>query len=156
MNILFVCASNICRSPYCEFMFRRMVEQDPDLNGKVHVTSSAVFNHMKQMDPKTRESLRQEGFTDEELDQFTPSIWYRSIQKFKDADVIVGMTRLQKWLTPPPFRKKYMTLSEAATGKYHTIPDPYLILDQDEYNKKMDTIKSYLEQYLQRVKQEIG
>lgn len=155
MNILFVCASNVCRSPYCEFMFRRMVEQEPELNDKVHVTSSAVFNQMKKMDPKTRKSLRREGFTDEELDRFTPSIWFRSIQKFKDADIIIGMTRLQKLLTPLPFQKKYVTLSEAATGTYHTIPDPYLIFDQDEYNAKMDTIKGYLEQYLNRLKQEI-
>lgn len=155
MNILFVCASNICRSPYCEFVFRRMAENDPVLHGKIEVSSSAVFNWMKEMDPKTRESLKREGFSDQELAEFEPRHWTHNVPGFRNADVIVGMTRLQKLLTPAPFRKKYVTLSEAATGTYHTIPDPYFLTDQDEYNEKMDVIKDYLQKYLDHLRQDI-
>ena len=38
MNLLFVCSSNVCRSPYCEYMFRRMAEEDPVTAGKIHVS----------------------------------------------------------------------------------------------------------------------
>ena len=51
-TVLFVCSSNVCRSPYCEFMLRRMVENDDDLRGKVDVCSSAVFNRSKSIFPK--------------------------------------------------------------------------------------------------------
>lgn len=57
MNLLFVCSSNVCRSPYCEYMFRRMAEEDPVTAGKIHVSSSAVLNQMKAIDPKTRAAL---------------------------------------------------------------------------------------------------
>lgn len=155
MKILFVCASNICRSPYCEYLFRRMVQEDPEVRDKVTVCSAGVFNQMPEMDPKTRKSLLREGFSGPELDAFQPRLWIRAVPDFKSADVIVGMTRLQKLLTPWPFRKKYITLTEAATGKYHTIPDPYFLTDQDEYDARMAVIKGYLEQYFQKVKQNI-
>ena len=64
MNLLFVCSSNVCRSPYCEYMFRRMAEEDPVTAGKIHVSSSAVLNQMKAIDPKTRAALVREGFTE--------------------------------------------------------------------------------------------
>ena len=45
MKILFVCSSNICRSPYCEYVFKRMVQSDPRLAQKVTwIRSAAVFN----------------------------------------------------------------------------------------------------------------
>ncbi len=155
MKILFVCASNVCRSPYCEYMFRRMVENDPDLNGKVTVKSSAVLNHMKEIDPKTREALIREGFDPAYVDAHVPGVWYRDKAKFQEADKIIGMTKFQKFLTPPRYRKKYLTLSEAATGSYKTIPDPWLIQDMDEYMEKMEVLKNYLEQFLQNLKQEL-
>ena len=156
MDILFVCASNVCRSPYCEYMFRRMVENDPELKGKNRVRSSAVLNQMKEIDEKTRKSLRREGFSDQEIDLHRPGVWYRDRDKFKDADIIIGMTRFQKFLCPFPYRKKFTTLSEAATGKYHSIPDPWLIEDMDRYYAEMDKIKGYLLQYFEKLKQKMG
>lgn len=48
MKILFVCSSNVCRSPYAEYVFRRMVEQSPVLSAAgITVSSSAVFNKSK-------------------------------------------------------------------------------------------------------------
>ena len=45
MKILFVCSSNVCRSPYAEFVFRRLVAQSPVLSAAgIEVSSSAVFN----------------------------------------------------------------------------------------------------------------
>ena len=156
MNLLFVCSSNVCRSPYCEYMFRRMAEEDPVTAGKIHVSSSAVLNQMKTIDPKTRAALVREGFTEEEADAHHPGVWYRDLPKFREADTIIGMTKAHKWFTPFPYRKKFITLSEAATGEYNSIPDPWLISDMDEYFAKMDIIKGYLEQYFAKVRAELA
>ena len=143
MNLLFVCSSNVCRSPYCEYMFRRMAEEDPVTAGKIHVSAS-------------RAALVREGFTEEEADAHHPGVWYRDLPKFREADTIIGMTKAHKWFTPFPYRKKFITLSEAATGEYHSIPDPWLISDMDEYFAKMDIIKGYLEQYFAKVRAELA
>ena len=53
MKILFVCSSNVCRSPYAEFVFRRLVKSSPVLSAAgVEVSSSAVFNRSKALFPK--------------------------------------------------------------------------------------------------------
>lgn len=62
-TVLFVCSSNVCRSPYCEFMLRRMVENDDDLRGKVDVCSSAVFNRSKSIFPKALDILKGKDLT---------------------------------------------------------------------------------------------
>ena len=64
INVLFVCSSNVCRSPYCEYMFKRMVQEDEALAGIVgRVESAAVLNHSKELHSKARASLLGEGFT---------------------------------------------------------------------------------------------
>lgn len=50
MKILFICMSNICRSPYCEYVFRKTVEEDSVLSHNVEwVKSSAVFNRSEEV-----------------------------------------------------------------------------------------------------------
>ena len=62
MKILFVCSQNMCRSPYCEYMFRKMVQSSPSLRDKVEVTrSSAVMTPGTSIDPLTVEALVREG-----------------------------------------------------------------------------------------------
>ena len=49
MKILFVCSSNVCRSPFAEFVFRRLVQQSPILSSAgIEGGSSAVFNRSKK------------------------------------------------------------------------------------------------------------
>lgn len=158
-KVLFVCASNVCRSPYCEYMFRRMVEQDEVLKGKVSVRSSAVLNQMKRIDPKTKAALEREGFTAEECDAHKPGVFYRDGEKFREADIIIGMTKAQKLLltlVSPGWAKKFVTLSEAAGYDYKAIPDPWLEKDMDQYFEAMNTIKGYLEEYFEKLKEELS
>ena len=68
------------------------------------------------------------------------------------ADVIIGMSRMHKLLTPRKYRSKYITLSEAATDKYSPVPDPFLATSQAEYDKTMAVLKDYVEQYFLRLK----
>lgn len=116
-NILFVCSSNVCRSPYCEFMLRRMIENDDLLRGRVEVKSSAVFNKSKRIFPKAVDILKREGFDEKEILAHKPS-FKTDTERFEKADVIIGMSKMHRLLTPRRYRDKYITLSEAATGEY--------------------------------------
>lgn len=154
MKILFVCSSNVCRSPYAEFVFRRLVRSSPVLSAAgVEVSSSAVFNRSRSLFPKAAVSLKREGFSDEELAAFKPSFKCSAKEKFRDADVIIGMSKMHKWLTPAKYRKKFITLSEAAEGKYTPIPDPFLYKSQEDYDKVMSVIKVYLTLYATKLEE---
>ena len=107
MKILIVCSSNTCRSPYAEFIFKRLVSESDVLKKNIEsVTSSAVFNQSRAMHPKTYALLLEEGFTKEELDAFKPDFILKDRKKFDDADVIIGMGYLQWFLLPFKYKKK--------------------------------------------------
>lgn len=153
MKILFVCASNICRSPYCEFLFKRMVEQDVELAKIVDkVSSAAVFNRSFNIHPKARIALKREGFNDEEISAHKPRYIFSAYKDFKEADLIIGMENFNKHFTPFWFRKKYKSLSEVAIGKYVRVEDPFLMKDMNDYFKVMDVIKDYLEKFKENLK----
>ncbi len=150
-NVLFVCSSNVCRSPYCEFMLRRMIENDSVLKGKVQVNSSAVFNKSKRIFPKAVDVLKREGFDEKQILAHKPS-FKTDKARFENADVIIGMSKMHKLLTPKKYRDKYITLSEAATGEYAPVPDPFLATSQESYDKTMDTLKRYITEYFAKLK----
>ena len=153
INVLFVCSSNVCRSPYCEYMFKRMVQEDEALAGIVgRVESAAVLNHSKELHSKARASLLGEGFTSEELDAHRP----RHIRDYPDltreADVIIGMTAWHRYLIPKADKAKYVNLSEAAGESYKAVPDPFLARSQAKYDTAMAVIKRYLAEFADRLK----
>ena len=156
MKVLFICSSNICRSPYCEYVFRRMVAEDPVLSANVEwVKSAAVINRMKTIHPKAKLALLREGFSASEIDAHRPRYKRDDPVTFAEADVIIGMTRGHRFFTPRRFRNKVVMLSEAATGRYTPIPDPFLKKDIEGYYAVMDEIKRYLERYAERLRQEV-
>ena len=75
------------------------------------------------------------------------------IPRLRDADVIIGMSKMHKWLTPAKYRKKFITLSEAAEGRYTPIPDPFLYKSQEDYDKVMSVIKVYLTLYATKLEE---
>lgn len=158
MKILFVCSQNMCRSPYCEFMFRKMINDSPVLLDKVEVTrSSAVMTPGTKIDPLTVEALVREGFDRAACEAHKPGYMFRKSDRklFDDADVIVGMTKSHKWcIITPRWRRKFTTISEAATGKYTPVPDPWLKRDPEKYIAEMKKIKACLEQYRDRLEKE--
>ena len=154
MKILFVCASNICRSPYCEFVFRRMCENDPDLAARVEwVKSGAVFHQCKNLHPKSKAALEAEGFAPEFLDKHSPAYWRRFPERFEQADIIIGMTRWHKYFIPKKWRGKYVDLAELATGTYTPVPDPFLANTQEKYNEVMRVLDKYLVMVADKIKQ---
>lgn len=154
MKILFVCSSNICRSPYCEFVFRRMCENDPDLAARVEwVKSGAVFHQCKKLHPKAKAALEAEGFAPEILDKHSPAYWRRFPERFEQADIIIGMTRWHKYFIPKKWRGKYVDLAELATGTYTPVPDPFLAKTQEKYNEVMRVLDKYLTMVADKIKQ---
>lgn len=154
MKVLFVCSSNVCRSPYAEYVFRRMVKESPVLSAAgMEVSSSAVFNKSREIFPRALISLEKEGFSREEILAHKPSFKWCDKERFRDADVIIGMSKLHKLLTPRKYRKKFVTLSEAAEGKYTPLPDPFLYKTQEEYDKVMAQIKFYVQEYVKKLEE---
>ncbi len=155
-RILFICSSNVCRSPYCEMMMRKLISEDELLSGKIEVDSSAVFNKSKEIFPKAVDVLLREGIDNEEIMSHKPTFKWGAMEKFREADVIVGMSKTHKLLTPIKYKKKCVTLSQIATGKYELIPDPFLALSQQDYDRVMGILKRYLYQYMDVLRVEFG
>lgn len=154
MKILFICMSNICRSPYCEYVFRRIVQDDPILSKNIEwIKSSAVFNKSFRINPKSVKVLLEEGFDRDYVLAHRPTFkWGRGREYFKEADIIIGMTRSNKVFLPIKYWKKFTLLSELASGEYKAIPDPVLIKDPQKYRRAMDEIKGYLTAYADKLK----
>lgn len=150
-KVLFVCSSNVCRSPYCEFLLRRMVENDDSLKGRVEVSSSAVFNRSKSIFPRAVVVLKREGFDENEILAHKPH-FKSDIARYADADIIIGMSKTHGLMTPHKYRKKYVPLSKIATGKYKPVPDPFLATSQKAYDKTMAVLKEYVEKYFEKLK----
>ncbi|UKI15070.1 MAG: hypothetical protein L6V85_03700 [Clostridiales bacterium] len=54
MKILIVCSSNTCRSPYAEFIFKRLVSESDVLKTRISKASRRrrFFNQSRAMHPK--------------------------------------------------------------------------------------------------------
>ncbi len=154
-NILFICSSNVCRSPYAEMQFDRLVQSSEILRDKVEVHSAGVLNKSKAIHPKTASALVADGFDLDKVLQHIPTNKRSDLERFERADIIVSMSKMHKALTPKKFRDKVITLSELATGSYSKIPDPFLIADQEKYNKVMNIIKIWVEAYFDVLESEM-
>lgn len=154
-KILFICSSNICRSPYCEYVLKRLLEEHPKAAEKATcIGSSAVLNQSFKIHPKAVLALRREGFDDEYIYSHKPKFKWFDVKRFKEADVIVGMSMAHKRMTPLAFKKKFTTLSQLVGDEYAPVRDPYLMKDINDYYAVMDTLKNYLERYVAQLEQQ--
>ncbi len=155
MKLLFVCSSNICRSPYCEFHMKKFILAEPKLSKIVEkVDSAAVFNISFKLFPRAKTCMLNEGFTNEELRTHKPKFKLFYPKLFSEADIIIGMTKSHKFMINKKYRDKFITLTEAATGTYIPIPDPFIRTTQEKYDEDMKVLFSYLEQYKNKLLKE--
>lgn len=134
-------------------MFRRFVQNDPELSSRVgSVRSAAVFNRSFRIHPKARLALLREGFSEEEIAAHRPAFKWGDGCLFKEADVIIGMTKMNKIALPLRYHKKFVTLSEYVDGTYTTIPDPFLMKNIDDYYAVMDLIKGFLVKLAEKIR----
>ena len=90
LHVAMICTGNICRSPMAEVVLAHLVDADPLLHDRVHVTSAGTANwHVgSPMDPRAREALNRAGFTREG----TPAAF--ADRAYLDRhDIVVVMTR---------------------------------------------------------------
>lgn len=155
MKILFVCSSNVCRSPYCEFHFKKIVENDPVLANKIEwIKSAAVLNRCKKIHGMARNALLIDGFSEAAIDAHTPALQKDEPFRFEEADIIIGMTESHRFFLKKIWRHKYINLSEAAGHKYKPVPDPWLIRDISKYRNRMSIILKYLQEFAEKLKEE--
>ncbi len=156
MNILFVCSSNICRSPYAEILFKKIVEENEILKKNVTVIKSAgLVTFHKGIFPKTALALEAEKIPSDVYNAHVPTHFLMDKKRFEEADVIIGMSNMHKYFTPFKYRKKFKTLSEVAVGKAIKIPDPFM-MNQNNYNRVMEVIKMFLEIYANNLEKEFS
>ncbi len=147
MKILFICSSNICRSPFCEFEFRRMVNECPELAEIVtSVKSGAVKFRYKRIYEMTAQCLIADGFTPEEVYAHKPRHKWFEKEVFEEADLIIGMSRQHYVLLPRKWKRKYVNFTEYLFGEYKPVKDPWWErdLDQNGFNARMAELKEYL------------
>ncbi|MGI6702177.1 MAG: hypothetical protein ACOX3U_06975 [Christensenellales bacterium] len=156
MKILIICASNICRSPFVEFILRREVNNDPSLKDKIQwIKSSAVINKMFRIHPRTKKALIKEGFNEDEIDMHRPSHILFDYKRFKDADIIVGMKKNQRLFLPRKIRGKFVTLSEAAGAGEVKISDPFFAKDEEGFDLIMRELKNYSVKFLKNLRKQL-
>ncbi len=152
MKILFVCSSNVCRSPYCEYHFKRLMDENEELRNIVSdCQSGAVFNRSKKIHGKAKQALMADGFEESYIDAHKPRFIKDNLSLFQSSDLIIGMTRWHKWCLPKDLRSRYINLSEASGDGYKAIPDPFLAPNQESYNKVMRVAKGYVERMAQKL-----
>ncbi len=156
-NVLFVCSSNVCRSPYAEFAFRKMIEEDPRFkDAEIAISSAAVLNRRKAIHGKTRRCLINEGFSAETIDSFRPVHIEDRVKTFA-PDIIIGMNKAQgRCIKDPAVRALYVPMSLLVGDKYKGVPDPFMIILQKNYDKVMGSIKVYLAKYVEMLAAELA
>ena len=113
-----------------------------------------MLNPSRQIHPKARLALKREGFDEKYIDSHVPAFKWFDRQRFKEADIIVGMTVWNMLCLPLKYWRKYVSISTLATGRYKSVPDPYLMKDMEDYYKVMDILKAYLIKYVDKLDKE--
>ena len=102
--------------------------------------------------PKARIALLREGFDGAYIDAHKPSFKWGDRHLFDEADLIVGMSRANKWVLPLRYHRKFVTISEYAEGAYEKVPDPFLMKEVDDYLAVMDFLKAKLVKFADKIK----
>jgi protein-tyrosine-phosphatase len=152
IHLIFLCAGNICRSPYAELKFKHLLHKSGKIDPTNFTIESGGFLTQKsvQIHPFTRQKLIEELISLDQIDAHFPRTMRKHKQDLLNANVLIVMTKDQKnILMPKKYMDKTLLLSEIAEpGKEIDIPDPALITDFQEYSAIMDVIDGYLQQMI--------
>ncbi|MHA1276906.1 MAG: arsenate reductase/protein-tyrosine-phosphatase family protein [Candidatus Helarchaeota archaeon] len=146
INILFLCAGNICRSPMAEMYLELKLEQQYGLT-RIRTASGGTTYYNERLMDITKDWLIQEGVSPERILKFFPRNVKEYPELLETADLIIGMESTHIRLIPKKYRGKGITLAVLATGKKYNIPDPW----GDAigvYHETFTIIKDYLQQLI--------
>ncbi len=151
-HIIFLCAGNICRSPYASMMFEKMLNNSQLSQQKEFLIQSGGFIKQREVmiHELTRRCLLDDGIPEERIKQHTPRIMRKHKEDMRLATVLFVMTESHRdVLVPAKYRHKVLLLSQVkGDDNIANIPDPALITDYNEYRALMNIIKGYLEHFL--------
>ncbi|MHA1847799.1 MAG: arsenate-mycothiol transferase ArsC, partial [Promethearchaeota archaeon] len=71
IRILFICLGNICRSPYAEVMFEKMVNETAGCRKKFYISSGGFISNAN-LHEFTRRALLENGVPRSRIDRFQP------------------------------------------------------------------------------------
>ena len=150
IHLIFLCAGNICRSPYAELKFKHLLHKSGKIDPTNFNIQSGGFLTQKdvQIHPFTRQKLIEENIPLDQIDAHFPRTMRKHKQDLLNATVLIVMTKDQKnILMPKKYVHKTLLLSDITEpGKELDIPDPALITDFKEYSAILEVINGYLQQ----------
>ncbi len=149
-EVLFVCTGNSCRSPMAEGMFRRMVEDYPDIT--VSSAGVAAFDGMPAT-PEAVEVMQKRG-----IDNSEQRARRLNADMIGEADFIIVMEERQKNmvvdLVKNAAKRTFLLKEFTPEGMVPTresVPDP-IGMNSVYYEQTADLIKEYLERLVKQVK----
>ena len=151
LRLIFLCAGNICRSPYAELKFKYLLHKSGKIDPANFIIQSGGFLAQRdvQIHPFTRRKLIEEHVSLDQINAHVPRTMRKHKQDLLNANVLIVMTKDQKEiLMPKKYIQKTLLLSEIANGDGIDIPDPALITDFEKYSTIMDVINGYLQQII--------
>ncbi|MHA1846703.1 MAG: arsenate reductase/protein-tyrosine-phosphatase family protein [Promethearchaeota archaeon] len=153
IRILFICNGNICRSPYAEMRFEKMLSDELDCGKKILVSSGGFIKN-KQIHDFTRDALLDVGVSISRIEKFCPKALRKENKHYlENADLILAMGKMHiSVLLAKKYRHKAFLLSELNNDDLMEIEDPALIKSKDRYWKLLFGMDKYLSSLVKLLK----
>lgn len=122
-RVLFVCMGNICRSPMAEGVFRKLVEEEGQLDIEVDSAGTHGYHAGDPPDPRAVAAAERRG-----INIATLRARKVSDSDFDDYDIVVAMDRNNYSLLAHRYRQSAGRLSlfmKYAGKRDADVPDPY-------------------------------
>jgi protein-tyrosine phosphatase len=154
--IIFLCAGNICRSPYAEMVFQKLLRENKTIPDDDFIIQSGGFikQDTVKIHPFTQQALEEEEIEKSRILDHTPRQMRKHKEDLRQATALIVMTEEHRdILLAAKYRSKAILLSEAAANETINLPDPALYKDYRRYKELMDKIKAYLEQLIKKLEE---
>jgi protein-tyrosine-phosphatase len=158
VHIIFLCAGNICRSPYLEMYFEARLRASHVVNKQKYIIQSGGFIHQRdvRIHPHTETALLDDGIPAERITRFESRTMRKHKEDMENADVLVSVnSNVRDVLVQARYRDRVILLSEMVDGQVIDIPDPALLTDYREYRAVMDDLKRLVDEIIRKM-EELG
>lgn len=153
--LIFLCAGNICRSPYAEMMFEQLInESSLQSKDRFKIQSGGFIDNKKiNLHVNSRQALLDDGVPEERVNRFHT----RHMRFFKEdlaaADALIVMSKDNAELVNMKYREKVVHLSELVlNGIVEDVKDPVLIQNYAEYRMRTNRIREMLCAFVDKIK----
>nr|MDO8117287.1 hypothetical protein [Candidatus Sigynarchaeota archaeon] len=156
VRVIFICGGNICRSPYAEMKFKKMLA-DMGCNKKVIVSSGGfIIQRDVYIHFLTERALKEAGVSEDRIKRHVPRHVRNHKDEMESVDLILSPTKtIIETLLPRRYWHKAFLMSEMSeAGEQINIEDPAPIQDYDEYMKIIVQIDPFLVALGKRLKKE--